>query len=256
MPSVTVVIPARYGSTRLPGKPLIDLHGKTMIQRVVERALTSEASRVIVATDDARIAKAVNSEGVMVAMTAASHQSGTDRVQEAIANLGLNDEDVVVNVQGDEPLIPPEVIDQAATLLQQHADCGVSTLYEPISDFADVFNPNIVKVVTDNKGHALYFSRAPIPWERGRFDGGAPSGEARGWLRHLGIYAFKYWALAEFVSLAPSRLEKLESLEQLRFLENGISIAIDRSCREIPAGIDTASDVERVRNYLRTLETA
>lgn len=256
MPNVTVVIPARYGSTRLPGKPLIDLHGKTMIERVVQRAKSSNADEVIVATDDERIVHALEGVGVKVVMTASSHQSGTDRVWEAIADLGLVDEDVVVNVQGDEPLIPPDVINQAAKLAMRYPDCGVGTLYEPIKDFDEVFDPNIVKVVVDRFGRALYFSRAPIPWERGRFDNKESAGNANGWLRHLGIYAFKRSALAQFVDLDPSNLEQLESLEQLRFLENGIDIALERSCEAIPAGIDTPADVERVREFLRHQDDA
>lgn len=246
----TVVIPARYGSTRLPGKPLIDLNGKPMIRHVVERALESRASSVIVATDDPRIVDAVQTEGATVVLTSTEHQSGTDRVWEAIEDADLQDEAIVVNVQGDEPLIPPVVINQAADLLDSLRDCGVATLYEAMHEGREIFNSNVVKVVTDRSGHALYFSRAPIPWERGKFESNSVPADWQAWNRHLGIYAYKYWALRRFVSLPQSRLERLESLEQLRLLENGISIAIAESAIEIPAGVDTQDDVDRVREVL------
>lgn len=247
-----VVIPSRFGSTRLPGKPLIDLHGKPMIEHVVERALASEASEVIVATDDQRIVEAIKIDGARVVLTSAAHQSGTDRIWEAIADADLADEAVIVNVQGDEPLIPPSVINQAANLVSQVPDCGVATLCEVMHDMRDIFNPNAVKVVADTQGRALYFSRAPIPWERGRFDTNELPPDGKGWFRHLGIYAFKRWALKRFVSLPRSRLEDLESLEQLRLLENGVSIAIAESVVAIPAGVDTQEDVDRVREYLKS----
>lgn len=246
----TVVIPARYASTRLRGKPLIDLVGKSMIQRVAEQALMSQATRVVVATDEPRIRDAVSIVGVDVALTSPEHQSGTDRVWEALQQVSGDEDDVVVNVQGDEPLIPPAVIDQAAELVSQDEDCGVATLYESLHEIKDVFNPNIVKVVSDSCGRALYFSRAPIPWERDRFDAEEVIGDCDAWHRHLGIYAFKRWALEKFVTTERSRLERLESLEQLRLLENGIAIAVAESCIEIPAGVDTPEDVERVRRFL------
>ncbi len=246
----TVVIPARYGSTRLPGKPLIDLDGKPMIQHVVERALASRASNVIVATDDRRIVDAVTSEGARAVLTSAKHQSGTDRVWEAIEEVNLTEEAVIVNVQGDEPLVPPDVIDQAADLVAQATDCGVATLCEKMRDGRDIFNPNVVKVVVDLQGRALYFSRAPIPWERGKFESKDVPANWQAWNRHLGIYAFKQWALRRFVTLQPSWLERTESLEQLRLLENGISIAVAESVIAIPAGVDTQDDVERVRKVL------
>ena len=246
----TVVIPARYGSTRLPGKPLIDLNGKPMIQHVIDRALESHATNVIVATDDQRIVDAVKTTDATVVLTSTEHQSGTDRVWEAIKGIGLNDEDVIVNVQGDEPLIPSIVIDQAADLVHRANDCGVATLCEPIDDARDIFNPNMVKVVVDHLGRALYFSRAPIPWERGKFESkGSPTNEET-WFRHLGIYAFKHWALERFVSMPQSRLERLESLEQLRLLENGMPIAVAQCTAAIPAGVDTQDDVDRVRKAL------
>ena len=246
----TVVIPARYGSTRLPGKPLIDICGKPMIQHVVERALASKASRVIVATDDQRIVDAIDLDNISILLTSAAHPSGTDRIWEAISDSELTDDAVVVNVQGDEPLIPSAVIDQAAELVAESNQCGVATLYEVIQDPADIFNPNVVKVVKGIDGRALYFSRAPIPWERGRFDQGETTAVGSNWFRHLGIYAFRYWALEQFVSLPPSKLESLESLEQLRLLENGVDIAIAESLVAIPGGVDTPDDVDRVREHL------
>lgn len=244
------MIPARYGSTRLPGKPLIDLNGKPMIQHVVERALASRASNVIVATDDQRIVDAVNTENVKVVLTSSKHESGTDRVWEAIEGTDLHEESVIVNVQGDEPLIPSAVIDQAAELVSRTEDCGVATLCEAIRDGREIFNPNVVKVVADRRGRALYFSRAPIAWQRGEFESNRVPTQLDSWFRHLGIYAFKYWALQRFVALPQSRLERLESLEQLRLLENGISITIAESDHDIPAGVDTLEDVERVRKVL------
>lgn len=245
-----VVIPARYGSTRLPGKPLIDLNGKPMIQHVIDRALESRASNVIVATDDQRIVDTVTTTDASVVLTSNEHKSGTDRVWEAIEGIGLVDEGVIVNVQGDEPLIPSAVINQAADLVHSANDCGVATLCEPMSDGREVFNPNVVKVVLDRQGRALYFSRAPIPWERGKFESRASPTKEETWFRHLGIYAFKHWALRRFVSMPQSRLERLESLEQLRLLENGIPIAIAQSTADIPAGVDTQDDVDRVRKEL------
>ena len=247
----TVVIPSRYASTRLPGKPLIDLEGKSMIQRVAEQALASSASRVVVATDDQRIVDSLSGVDVEVALTSPGLQSGTDRVWAAVSQKALNANAVIVNVQGDEPLLPPEVIDQAAHLVAANDMCGVATLCEPMTTMADVFNPNMVKVVVDHDDCALYFSRAPIPWDRDRFDGDSPTGKADGWFRHLGIYAFEHWALKRFVELPPSRLEQLESLEQLRLLENGIRIAVAESAAPIPGGVDTPEDADRVRAHLR-----
>ena len=223
-----------------------------MIQHVVDRALASRASNVIVATDDQRIVDAVNSEDAKVVLTSTEHQSGTDRIWEAIEDASLQDESVIVNVQGDEPLIPSSVIDQAAELVSKTKDCGVATLCEAIGDGREIFNANVVKVVADRQGRALYFSRAPIPWQRGEFESNGIPDNTELWFRHLGIYAFKYWALKRFVSLPQSGLERVESLEQLRLLENGISIAIAESNTAIPPGVDTPEDVARVREVLRS----
>lgn len=247
----TVVIPARYASQRLPGKPLLRINGKPMIEHVVNCALKSDAARVLVATDDQRIADAVSAFGAEVCMTSADHQSGTDRLQEVVAKLDLDDHEVVVNVQGDEPLIPAAVINQVASNLIQRTDVSAATLCEPIADIDAVMNPNVVKVVSDKSGKALYFSRAPIPWARDSYnfkEGSAePSVLAR---RHIGIYAYRVSVLHQFVSWPVADLEKVEKLEQLRILANGCSIHVDDACAEVPGGVDTESDLERVRSLI------
>lgn len=236
----TVVIPARYASERLPGKPLLDLAGKPMIQRVYEQATKSAAEQVVVATDDDRIAKVVDAFGGSVVMTRGDHVSGTDRIQEVAAKLGLSDDYPVVNVQGDEPLIPPDVIDQVAFLLLAD-NVSMATLCEPIDSLTDFADPNVVKVVMNEAGEAIYFSRAPIPWDRTKGHEGVPAGASR----HVGIYAYRVKLLNEFVSWPPGRLEQIEKLEQLRILERGIKIGVARADTSIPPGIDTASDLER-----------
>lgn len=256
MKPFVVVIPARHASTRLPGKPLLDIAGQPMIQRVWARACESAASRVIVATDDDRIAAAVNAFGGEVCMTLPTHESGTDRLQEVAARLQFDDDQIVVNVQGDEPLIPPAVINQVAQNLASSERAGIATLGKRIRERADVFNPNIVKAVVDSTLHALYFSRAPIPWDREAwgsesFDRADLGGELGGnWMRHIGIYAYRVEFLHRFVEWPVGQLERLEKLEQLRALENGVAIHIDEACTEIPVGVDTAEDLERVRSLL------
>jgi 3-deoxy-manno-octulosonate cytidylyltransferase (CMP-KDO synthetase) len=241
----SVIIPARYQSTRLPGKPLIDLAGKTMIQRVYEQALDSDASRVIVATDDDRIAGAVEEFGGQVCMTSSDHSSGTDRLQEVCSILGLSDEHIVINVQGDEPLIPPAVINQVANNLNQ-SNAEMATLSETIDRIEDFLDPNIVKVVSDNLSHAIYFSRAPIPWPREEFS--SSQSELPRQLecqRHLGIYAYRVSLLNKFVKWPESTLERIERLEQLRALWHGVAIHIEQSIENIPPGVDTESDLKR-----------
>ena len=239
-----VVIPARYASTRLPGKPLADIAGSPMIVRVAEQARASGAAEVVVATDDQRVQTVVAEHGHDVVMTRADHVSGSDRVMEVAETRGWSDATVIVNVQGDEPLIPPAVIDQVAGLLTGNGQAQVATLCERITEQETIFDPNVVKVVADANGRALYFSRAPIPWDRDHF----PDGSADDvWFRHIGIYAYRAKALASFCALAPGRLESLESLEQLRFLENGVDILIDEACATVPAGVDTPEDLERAR---------
>lgn len=250
MSGFSVVIPARYGSTRLPGKPLIDLAGKTMIERVVERALSSSASSVIVATDDERVVDAVCNLPVQSLLTSSDHDSGSDRVQEVASRKRWTSDHVVVNVQGDEPLIPPAVIDQVASLLEGDTPFAASTLSEPIQSLEEVTDPNVVKVVRDQQGKALYFSRAPIPWDRVRFPEQGKFDFQSPWRRHIGIYAYRVGALDDFVELPKSQLEEIEKLEQLRFLENGYSIVVAEACEQIPAGVDTDFDVVRVRETL------
>ena len=247
--SFRVVIPARYASSRLPGKPLIDLGGKPMVLRVVEQALRSAAETVVVATDDERVAGAVEGSGAVPVMTRADHATGSDRVMEAVRTCGWGADEVVVNVQGDEPLIPPAVIDQVAGLLQTPTGANarpVATLCEPISDPAHVFDPNVVKVVANHAGRALYFSRGPIPWARQAFADGQPQRLGPHWHRHIGIYAYRVSALESFVSWPPSALEKVEVLEQLRLLEHGVDIAVAEAVAPVPGGVDTPADVERV----------
>ncbi len=249
-----VIIPARYGSTRLPAKPLLRIGGKPMIQWVYEAAERSSADQVVVATDDHRVAEAVAAFGGPVCFTSAHHESGTDRLQEAARQLQLDDSAIVVNVQGDEPLVPPQVIDQVAQLLANCPTAGVATLAEPLMDVADCFNPNIVKVVTDLQGRALYFSRAPIPWGRDTYAGdnpGLPPAElAR---RHIGIYAYRVALLHEFVRWPVAALETWEKLEQLRVLAHGRQIQVASACAPVPGGVDTPTDLERVRRLMEKL---
>lgn len=249
-PNFTVVIPARYASTRLPGKPLLDIAGQTMIERVWRQATLSAASRVIVATDDTRIREAVVAFGGEAVMTRPNHESGTDRLQEVAASLALPDDGVVINVQGDEPLIPPEVIDQVARNLAQ-SGAGVATLSEPIGTADQFFDPNIVKVVTDVKGRALYFSRAPIPWVRDHFQNDRHSlPEDFKPQRHIGIYAYRVAELNRFVRWSPAPLEMLERLEQLRFMWHGVAIHVEPACAPVPGGVDTPTDLEQLRARL------
>jgi 3-deoxy-manno-octulosonate cytidylyltransferase (CMP-KDO synthetase) len=254
--SFTVVIPARYASTRLPGKPLLDIAGRPMVRHVWERATRSSAARVVIATDDERIRTAAEAFGAEVCMTAATHPSGTDRLQEAVAALGLPGEAIVVNVQGDEPLIPPEVIDQVAANLSRAADCGMATLCEALDSVEAFLDPNIVKLVRDDRSRAIYFSRAPIPWPRDAFAADRtrlPEGFRP--LRHIGIYAYRVEFLHRFVGWPLGVLEGLESLEQLRALEHGVGIHADHACAAIPGGVDTPADLVRV-NALLTKPTA
>ncbi len=238
----TVVIPARFAATRLPGKPLLDIAGKPMIQHVYERALQSDASAVYIATDDERIEVAAARFGASVLMTSGNHRSGTDRIHEVAVRLGLADEEIMVNVQGDEPLIPPAAINQVAINLEKHAEAGIASLFEAISENDEIANPNAVKVVCDANGYALYFSRATIPH--------GSSAQAKNCLRHIGIYAYRVATLQDFVSWPPSQLEAQEKLEQLRALSNGIKIHMAPACENIPAGIDTERDLLAVRKIL------
>ena len=236
--SFSVIIPARYASTRFPGKPLADLAGKPMVVRVCERAAQSGAAAVHVATDDERIATAVRDHGFAVVMTRPDHPSGTDRLAEAATRLKLGERDIVVNVQGDEPLIEPALIRQVADKL---ADADMSTACHALHDAVALANPNVVKVVMDAKGNALYFSRSRIPYPRD----GEPA-----CYRHAGIYAYRVAFLRRYAALEPAPLEKAEALEQLRALWHGHRIAVVVSETDIPPGVDTPQDLEAVRRIL------
>lgn len=246
--SFIAIIPARFGSSRLPGKPLADINGKPMVVHVMERALESGAKRVIVATDHPDVAKAVEAAGGEVCLTRPDHESGTERLAEVIELCQFADDEIIVNVQGDEPLIPPVIIRQVADNLAK-SEAGMATLAVPIETAEEAFNPNAVKVVRDARGYALYFSRATIPWERERF---AVSKETVGdtFLRHIGIYAYHAGFIRQYVKWEPSQLEHIELLEQLRVLWYGEKIHVDVA-KAIPSvGVDTAEDLERVRAIL------
>lgn len=246
--SFIAIIPARFGSSRLPGKPLADINGKPMVVHVMERALESGAKRVIVATDHPDVAKAVEAAGGEVCLTRPDHESGTERLAEVIELCQFGDDEIIVNVQGDEPLIPPVIIRQVADNLAK-SEAGMATLAVPIETAEEAFNPNAVKVVRDARGYALYFSRATIPWERERF---AVSKETVGdtFLRHIGIYAYRAGFIRQYVKWEPSQLEHIELLEQLRVLWYGEKIHVDVA-KAIPSvGVDTAEDLERVRAIL------
>lgn len=247
-----VVIPARYSSTRLPAKPLLDLGGRPMIQWVIDAACRSAAQEVLVATDDERIAAAAADprEGARssVVMTRADHLSGTDRIAEVAQLRGWSGRTIVVNVQGDEPQLPPPVIDQVATLLERHVDADIATLCTPITSVHEFLDPNVVKVVTGRGSVALYFSRAPIPWHRdGASHGLASQTSILGAQRHLGIYAYRVDALRTLTAMPPSDLEVTEKLEQLRALQAGMRLIVGIAAVPPPAGIDTESDLSRVR---------
>ncbi len=255
--SFTIVIPARYHSSRLPGKPLVDIAGKPMIQHVYERAQESRAGRVVIATDNDRIRSACTAFGAEVVMTSVNHASGTDRLAEVARVLGFEGDHRVVNVQGDEPLIPFSLINQVAENLELYPDVAITTLCERIHNVRHVFDPNIVKVVFDHQGIADYFSRAPIPWARNLWqsltslsgaDAALPGGV--GYFRHVGIYGYRASVLDEFVSWRTAPTERAESLEQLRAIYNGARIHVDVVVESPPAGVDTEADLERVRGWI------
>ncbi len=244
----TVLIPARFASTRLPGKPLADIAGKPMVVRVAERAQGSGAARVVVATDDARVEAAVAAHGIAVCMTRADHPTGTDRLAEAAALLALPDDAIVVNVQGDEPLLDPALMRRMAEVLAARPDAAIATACHPIDDAAEAFNPNVVKVVLDAAGYALYFSRATIPWARDAFAAARdalPAGLPL--YRHYGLYAYRVSFLRAYPRLAPAPIERFEALEQLRALWHGYRIAVEVTHGTPAPGIDTPEDLARVR---------
>lgn len=245
--SFTVLIPARLASTRLPRKPLADIGGAPMVVRVAQRALCSSARRVVVAADDPEIVQACGSHGVEALLTRSDHPTGSDRLAEACALLGLADSDIVVNVQGDEPLIDPPLIDACAALLASQPDCVMSTPAHAIDDPAEFANPNVVKLVRDAAGRALYFSRAPIPWWRDGYASGIAALSTPAPLRHIGLYAYQVGFLKRFPTLSASPLETTESLEQLRVLWHGERIAVHVCDTRPGPGVDTPEDLERVR---------
>ena len=243
-----VVIPARYASSRFPGKPLQDIAGQPMIQRVWQQAQKSAAQELVIATDDQRIFDACESFGAKVVMTRDDHESGTDRLAEVAAIMGWADDAIVVNVQGDEPLIPPAVINQVAVNLAAHPEAAMATLAEPIEDMATLMNNNVVKVLSDCNGLALTFSRAPLPWARDAFVSHPdvlPAGVP--FRRHIGIYAYRAGFLRRFVEWGPCWLEQTECLEQLRALWHGEEIHVADALETPPAGVDTPEDLERIR---------
>lgn len=248
--SFTVIIPARLASTRLPNKPLADIDGKPMIVRVAEQALKSGAKRVICAVDDEKILQACREHGIEACLTRKDHVCGTDRLCEAARICEIPDDEIIVNVQGDEPLIPPKVISEVADLLAERTDCQMGTAAIHIHDAAEFFNPNVVKLVTDKQNTALYFSRAPIPWARDEFAKDKSRLPKDLGLRHVGIYSYRCGFLKAYPSLPKSDLEAFESLEQLRALYNGYKIAAAIFEEEIPAGVDTPEDLQAVRDYL------
>lgn len=248
-PRFTALIPARLASTRLPDKPLLDIAGLPMVVRVARQAALSGAQQVVVAADDSRTVQACKAHGVRALLTRADHPSGSDRLAEACALLGLADDEVVVNVQGDEPLLPPELIARCASTLGEHPDCVVGTVAHPIDRLEDWRNPNVVKVLLDAAGRALIFSRAALPFAREGAPDALPRDPAP--LRHLGLYAYRVGFLKRFPQLEPAPLERCELLEQLRVLWHGHRIAVHVTEHAPGTGVDTPQDLERVRALLR-----
>ena len=243
-----VVIPARFDSARLPGKVLLPIGGRPMLHWVCERALASGAAQVIVATDDERVRAAVAQMGVDCVMTASTHVSGTDRIAEVATQLNWAPADVVVNLQGDEPMMPPALLGQVARVLQDYPDADIATLAAPVAAAAEFLDPNAVKVVIAADGRALLFSRAPIPWDRDGSSGGVPGSEShRGALRHIGLYAYRVRSLLRLSQLPPAPLELREKLEQLRALANGMQIRVAIAAERPGVDVNTAADLERIR---------
>ncbi|WP_096085801.1 3-deoxy-manno-octulosonate cytidylyltransferase [Agaribacterium haliotis] len=265
--SFSVIIPARFASTRLPGKPLADIAGKSMIQRVWEQASLSDAERVIIATDHQGVADCAKGFGAEVCMTRADHESGTDRLAEVVGKLAFADSDIVVNVQGDEPLMPPAVINQVAKNLQLASQASCATASERICDAERFFDANAVKVVADAQGLALYFSRAPMPWHRGLLNDLSSDRQQSLALvekalaeqpafKHIGIYAYRVALLNAFVTWPLCALESIEKLEQLRILHQGHRIHVAEACEAVPGGIDTQADLDKLRKQLESAGSA
>ncbi len=248
-----VVIPARFASSRLPGKPLADIAGKPMVVHVAERARASGADAVVIATDHPDIIAAARAHGIDALLTRADHATGTDRIAEVVAHLGLADEAIVVNVQGDEPLLPPALVAQVAQLLHRREHAAIATACHAIHDAAEVFSPHVVKVTFDHLGYAHYFSRAPIPFWRDGFANGntaLPRGGEPAYYRHIGLYAYRAGFLRKFGGLAPAPAEVLESLEQLRAMWHGYRIAVAVCAEAPPPGVDTLEDLEHIRRLV------
>jgi len=246
--SFTVIIPARYGSSRLPGKPLELIANKTLIQRVYECALKSDAEEIVIATDDHRIREVAESFDAKVCMTSERHNSGTDRLAEVVKELGYADDRVVINLQGDEPLMPASVINQVAENLAERYDTGVATVCTRIHRVDELFDPHVVKVVSDRDGYAIYFSRAPIPWDRNQFPNPPRLPPTAEFYRHVGLYGYRAGFLKKFVMWPICQIEKVESLEQLRILFHGEKIHVDVA-KELPGpGVDTQDDLYKVRD--------
>lgn len=240
---IHIVIPARFASTRLPGKPLADIAGEPMIVRVAAQAARSMANDVLVAVDDQRVAAAVVTAGWQAEMTREDHVSGSDRVMEVASRRGWSDDDIVINVQGDEPLVPPQVIDQLCEGMVAHPDVSMATLSEPINEIDDFLNPNVVKVIADDAGMAMTFSRSPIPYPRDTAGHEVPNGAAR----HVGIYGFRVSALRRFIHLGESSLERIEKLEQLRWLQASLPLLVIQAKESVPGGVDTPEDLAKVQ---------
>ena len=254
MPEFKVVIPARFASTRLPGKPLLDIAGKPMVVRVAEQAAQSGAQQIIIATDHQSIFAAAQEHGFQACMTRTDHTSGTDRIAEVAAQQGWPDDTIVVNVQGDEPLIPPQLIRAVAQHLHDHPECAIATACHPVHDEASMRNPNIVKVVLDKFDNALYFSRAPIPWPRDAYAQNQPLPQNVNVLRHVGIYAYRTSFLRDFGKLPPAPLEQIESLEQLRALYYGYKIGVNKTDQAPPSGVDTEQDLQVARRLFTSIQ--
>ncbi|RKZ89445.1 MAG: 3-deoxy-manno-octulosonate cytidylyltransferase [Gammaproteobacteria bacterium] len=245
-----IVIPARFSSSRLPGKPLLDIAGKPMIQHVYERAKESIASEVIIATDDERIKQVSEAFGADVCMTGTDHPSGTDRLAEVASQRAFSDDDIIVNVQGDEPCLPASLINQVADDLKQHQDADIATLFSQIDQEKQVFDPNVVKVVMDSRGYALYFSRAPIPWMRDHFDQQSTLPPELPHYRHIGLYGYRASFLKHYAELSPCILEQEESLEQLRALYHRKKIHLTVAGVNPGHGVDTEQDLIEVRQLM------
>lgn len=247
-----VIIPARFNSSRLPGKVLLDINGKPMVQHAYERAVESGANHVVIATDDEQVAQVAEDFGAHVCMTSDSHQSGTERLAEAVANLGFEEDDIIVCLQADEPRMPPKLISQLADNLAQHDHVKVATLAVKLKTAEELFNPNVVKVILNYRHYAMHFSRAPIPWDRDQFSNIQSVNLdnlklADAYYRHIGMYAYRTDFLETYTSWPPCLNEKLESLEQLRILWNGFKIHVGITDMTIPAGVDTQADLDRIR---------